>query len=334
MATKDTKDLMEAAADVLNQSRKNASAEPMHKLDAEVVDLGGPKNTDANPLDDSEKIDATKAAKKATAPTTHPSNASAKIEKMKEDVENEDEDSQLDFQEDVQAIFADENLSEDFKIKVSTIFEARVLDRVAQIQEELEEQYNNALADAVESITEDLEEKIDDHLNYVVEQWLDENQIAIESGLRSELTEEFISGLRNLFAEHYIEVPEEKVNLVDELAGKVEELEDQLNEEIERGISYKKSLNESRKELIMQDVCEGLTTTQAEKIEALAESVVFTTEDEYQEKLAVIRENYFPTGRKKVETKHLHEELHDADEKKYVDPMVQAVAGAISRTKK
>lgn len=321
--------LMEAAADILNQSKKNAPAEPMHKVDAEVVDLGGPKNTDAKPLDDSEKIDAIKAAKKATAPITHPSNASAKIEKMKE----ESEDGSEIFQEDIQAIFADEKLSEEFKEKVSTIFEARVLDRVTQIQEELESQYSEALEDAVSKINEELSEKIDDYLNYVVEQWLEENEIAIETGLRSELTEDFISGLRNLFAEHYIDVPTEKVDLVEELAAKVESLEDQLNEEIERGITFKKSLIESKKDLIMRDVCEGLTSTQAEKIETLAESVQFSTEEEYAEKLETIRENYFPSGVKKVETNHLHEEIQDDSKQKYVDPFVAQVANAISRTK-
>lgn len=324
--------LMEAAADILNQSKKNAPAAPMQKLDAEIVDLGGPKNTDANPLDDSEKIDATKAAKKATAPTTHPSAASSKtVDKLtNEDAEN---DSSEIFKEDINAIFANENLSEEFKDKVTTIFEARVLDRVSQIEEELESQYAEALEDAVTNINEELSEKIDDYLNYVVEQWLEENEIAIETGLRSELTEDFISGLRNLFAEHYIDVPTEKVDLVEELATKVESLEDQLNEEIERGITFKKSLIESKKDLIMRDVCEGLTSTQAEKIKTLAESVQFSTEEDYEQKLETIRENYFPTGVKKVETNHLHEAIQDDGKQKYVDPFVAQVANAISRTK-
>ncbi len=140
------------------------------------------------------------------------------------------------------------------------------------------------LEEAVTEIKADLTTKVDDYLNYVVEQWLADNEIAIESGLRAELTEDFIAGLRNLFAEHYIDVPTEKVDLVDELAGKVEELEGKLNEEIERGVGFAKALVESRKNDITREVCDGLTTTQIEKIKSLAESVEFSTEDEYKNK--------------------------------------------------
>ena len=147
--------------------------------------------------------------------------------------------------EDMQALFSDdETISEDFKVKAATIFEARVFDRVAHIQEQMEAEYAGMLAEALEEIKSELTEKVDDYLNYVVEQWMEENEIAIESGLRSEITEDFIAGLRNLFAENYINVPEDKVELVDELASKVEELEVKLNEEIEANIQYKKQLTE------------------------------------------------------------------------------------------
>ena len=190
------------------------------------------------------------------------------------------------------------------------------------------------LEEAVEEIKSDLTNKVDDYLNYVVEQWLADNEIAIESGLRAELTEEFIAGLRNLFAEHYIDVPTEKVDLVDELATKVEELESKLNEEIERGISYAKALVESRKSELTREVCEGLTTTQAEKIKSLAESVEFSTEEEYKEKLETIRENYFPSGIKKADETQLHEQVEEPTEQKAInDPFVAAVSKAISKTK-
>jgi hypothetical protein len=251
-----------------------------------------------------------------------------------------DEKSHMDkmkkkMKEDVDALFGDDStISEDFKSKAATIFEARVMDRVGQIQEELEGQYAAMLEEAVEDIKKDLTEKVDDYLSYVVEQWIEQNEIAIESGLRAELTEEFIAGLRNLFAEHYIDVPNEKVDLVDELATKVEELEGKLNEEIERGVELKKSLTESRKLEVTRAVCEGLTATQVEKIKSLAESVDFSTEEEYKEKLETIRENYFPSGVKKADAAQLHEQVEDADEKKVItDPFVAAVSQAISKTK-
>ena len=341
--------LFEAAADILAGSKKSASAMPPEKLPAEVHDAGGPTPQNYKNDDNSAKI--TPSTKSATAPTTKPSDASAKMEE--EQLEGEviaekmHDDAAEDkammkkmkmkekMKEDIDALFADDStISEEFKGKVATIFEARVQDRVAQIEEETETRYAGMLEEAVESIKNDLTEKVDDYLSYVVEQWMDDNQIAIESGLRSEITEEFISGLRNLFAEHYIDVPAEKVDLVGELAGKVEELEASLNEEIERGIQTKKALVEARKNEITHVVCEGLTATQVEKIKSLAESVEFSTEDEYKEKLETIRENYFPSGTKRADEKQLHEELGDAEDKKVSsDPFVNAVANAISKTK-
>ena len=238
--------------------------------------------------------------------------------------------------EDIHALFADdETISEDFKVKAATIFEARVFDRVAQIQEQLEAEYAGQLEEAVNAIRDELTEKVDDYLNYVVEQWMEENEIAIESGLRSEITEDFIAGLRNLFAENYINVPEDKVELVDELASKVEELEVKLNEEIEANIQYKKQLTEAIKVQLVNEVCEGLTATQVEKIKSLAESVEFSTEEEFVEKLETIRENYFPSGVKKADAAQLHEEVEDdgSDKKVVADPYVASVVQAISKTR-
>ena len=246
------------------------------------------------------------------------------------------EEMRAQMHEDMQALFSDDQtISEDFKIKAATIFEARVFDRVGQIQEQIEEEYASQLVEAVEIIKAELTEKVDDYLNYVVEQWMDDNEIAIESGLRSEITEDFIAGLRNLFAENYINVPEDKVELVDELASKVEELEVKLNEEIEANIQYKKQLTEAIKVQLVNEVCEGLTATQVEKIRSLAESVEFSTEEEYVEKLETIRENYFPSGVKKANVSHLHEEVEDdgSDKKVSADPYVASVVQAISKTR-
>jgi hypothetical protein len=338
--------LMEAAADILASS-KGKGGMPMEKMPGtEVEDLGGPTPQNSKPDDDSNKIHAGKGAKSATAPTTKPSDASAKMEDEELDGEVISEKShdmeekkkmkmKAEMKEDVDALFADDStISEEFKSKVSTIFEARIEDRVTQIEEEIETRYASMLEEAVESVKADLTEKVDDYLSYVVEQWMEENEIAIESGLRAELTEDFIGGLRNLFAEHYIDVPAEKVDLVDELAGKVEELESKLNEEIERGVSYAKALVESRKNEIAREVTEGLPATQAEKIKSLAESVEFSTEDEYKSKLDTIRENYFPSGTKKATEAQLNEQFEETEEKKVInDPFVAAVSQAISKTK-
>jgi hypothetical protein len=348
-----TSKLMEAAAEILAGSKSAAPAMPMQKPEgATTVDMGGPTPQDSKPMDNSNKIDTTKGAKSATAPTTKPSAASSDDQNhpqggKKVMGEEEEQDEELveeenmkkmktKMKEDIDALFAeDANLSEDFKSKAATIFEARVLDRVQQLEEEIESKYAEMLEEAVTTIKDDLTAKVDDYLNYVVEQWMEENEIAIESGLRSEITEDFINGLRNLFAENYINVPEDKVDLVDELAGKVEELEEKLNEEIQVNIDYKKALVEATKSELTRVVSEGLTETQVEKIKSLAESVEFSTEDEYKEKLETIRENYFPSGVKKAAANQLHEKVEDAEDSKkpVFDPFVAAVSNAISKTK-
>ena len=239
---------------------------------------------------------------------------------------------EVEFDDDIDAIFGDENISEEFKSKVSTIFEARVTDRINTIKEEIEAEYSSMLEEAVESIRTDLTEKVNDYLDYIVEEWMKQNEVAIEKGLRTEMVEDFIGGLRNLFAEHYIDVPAEKVDLVDELATKVESLEDKLNEEIQRGIEYKKQLTEAKKIEVIHTVCEGLTSTQVEKIKSLAESVEFSTEEEYQEKLETIRENYFPSGMKKANASQMHEQVEDGSEKPVIkDARMAAYASAISK---
>jgi hypothetical protein len=348
--------LMEAAADILTGSKKSAPAMPPEKLGGEVQDLGGPTPQNAKPDDDSHKI---RAGEKASDNSGHnqstvkmkPSAASPDKQEMlgkgkstmKEEEETEEEmidseeEQEVSFKEDIDALFADDSsISEEFKSKVSTIFEARVLDRVSQIQEQIESEYASMLEEAVEEIRKDLTEKVDDYLNYVVEQWIEENQLAIESGLRAELSEEFIAGLKNLFAEHYIDVPSEKVDLVDELATKVEELEEKLNEEIETNIQYKKAIIESVKRETVYNVCKGLTETQVEKIKSLAESVEFSTEEELKEKLETIRENYFPSNIKKAEQTQLHEKVEDeidTKQKTSFDPIINAVVQSISKTK-
>lgn len=219
-----------------------------------------------------------------------------------EDEDEEDDDKedmkesyQIDMSEHVNALLEGENLSEEFRAKATTIFEAAVN---AKLQEELaalEEAFASTLEEEVQNIQEELASNVDDYLNYVVEQWVSENEVAIEAGLRTELTEEFISGLRQLFAENYIDIPEDKVSVVEELGSTVEELQAKLNEEIERNVELSKVLAESKKTEILNTVVEGLAATQAEKLKSLAENVDFNNADEFTSKITTLRESYFPT---------------------------------------
>lgn len=218
----------------------------------------------------------------------------------------------VDMSEDIDALFAGESeLSEDFKNKAKTIFEAAVSRKLEEQKKIMEQNYAETLAEEVESIKSELAENVDDYLNYVVEQWSAENEVAIEAGLRSELTEEFISGLKNLFAEHYIDIPDDKVNVVEELGAKVEELENKLNEEIERSVNLNKQLNESKVNEILTNACDGLTDTQVEKLKSLAEGIEYSDASEYSQKITTLRESYFPTNVKSDKVLDVAETVSD-----------------------
>lgn len=222
------------------------------------------------------------------------------VEDLEEDAEELDEEDEsyyeIDMSEHVNALFEGEALSEEFKAKALTIFEAAVNAKLQEEVARIEEAFAQTLDEEIESIKEELTSNVDDYLNYVCEQWVAENEVAIEAGLRTELTEDFIAGMRNLFAEHYIDIPDDKVSVVETLGSKVEELEAKLNEEIERNVQLSKVLNESMKSEVLHHVVEGLTTTQAEKLRTLAENVEFTDVEEFAEKLTTLRESYFPTS--------------------------------------
>ena len=322
--------LFEAAAEIL-AAGKGKNAMPAEKLEGEVQVAGGPTPENAKPDDDSHKMTFT--SKSATAPTTKASAASAKMEEEQKDGEVVAEEKTVDLSADIDSLFADDStISEEFKGKVKTIFEARVYDRVAQIEEETEAKYASMLEEAVEAVKSDLTDKVNDYIGYVVEQWMEENQIAIEKGIRSEITEDFINGLRNLFAEHYIDVPSEKVDLVDELANKLEEVEAKLDEEVERNVEYRKALIEAYKTEVTREVCEGLTATQVEKIKALAESVEFSTEEEFKQKLDTIRENYFPSGVKKADGAQLNEQVEEDKPTVITDTFMNSIVQSITKT--
>jgi len=241
-----------------------------------------------------------------------------------------------DMKEDIDALLQGEDLSEEFVSKATTIFEAAVNSRVTEIAEELQSELQEQFSDAIDHLKEEFTTKIDDYLNYMVEEWMKENELAIESGLRTEIVEDFIGGMRNLFAEHYIDIPEEKVDVVSELAAKVEELEEKLNEEMHRSIQFKKEINEHKKLEAVQTVCEGLTQTQVEKLKSLAETVEFTTEEEFADKLETLKEAYAGTSGVKFGEKSALEEGIDVEEVKTErvshDPLIDAVARSISKS--
>jgi hypothetical protein len=248
-----------------------------------------------------------------------------KKEKMKEEV-----------QSDVDALLSGEDLTEEFKTKATTIFEAAVVARASSLVEEVEEALFEEFEVAVEQIKEELSSKLDGYINYMAEEWVKDNQVAIEKGLRAEIVEDFIKGLHDLFVEHYIEIPEDKVDVVEELTNKVEDLEAQVNEQIQSNVELYKALNEHKKNEAVHAVCEGLTQTQVEKMKTLAESVDFTTDEEFADKLVTLRTSYFTEATvKTAERSALNEEVEIEEDKPNaaaVDPMIASIAKSISKS--
>jgi len=260
-------------------------------------------------------------------------------EKPMESKKLKKEDIEIDVKEDIEAIVNGEDLSEDFKTKASTIFEAavsaKVLSEVNQRIEDLETSYKKEITEAKEEHLSTVTEKVDGYLNYVTEEWMKENELAVEKGIRSELVEDFMTGLKNLFTEHYIDIPEEKVDLVDDLFEKVEELEQKLDESINTSVDIKKELAEYRKAETLREVSEGLADTEKEKLGKLADGIDFEDKSQYSEKLEVIKENYFP----KQQSETITEELENTEEEptsseSTTDPIMSKYASALTRLNK
>jgi hypothetical protein len=234
--------------------------------------------------------------------------------------------------EDVDALFNGESLSEDFRVKATTIFEAAVQSRVESIVEDVLSENDAVLIEAIEEIKNEMSAQVDEYLSYAVEEWVNENQVAIETGLRAELVEDFINGLKNLFTEHYIEIPEEKVDVAEELAMTVAQLEEAMTAAAAEKADLVEKLNVANKNEAIRKICEGLTEVQVGKMKSLAEGMEFTTEGDFNNKLAVIRENYFPSKKMTSEVKVLQETAVEEPEVVEASGMMKHYVNAITKT--
>ena len=291
---KDAGSPLKQVKDVVNKGAKGADS------------MKGLKKTDAvkeeEELDNEdfieEEIDETD---EVISEAEHEEEEEGKKKSKKEDEEEDEEDDEeemkeeFDIEEDVNALLSGEDLSEEFQEKARVIFESALRSKVNEIRESLEVQYEERLVEEVQAIAEELEERVDSYLEYVAEEWVNENTLAIETGLKEELTESFLGGLKQLFEEHYVEIPEEKYDVLENMVEKLDDMETKLNEQIERNIQLNKRLSESVADRIFDDISEGLATTQKEKLASLAESVEFESETEYREKLETLKESYFPS---------------------------------------
>jgi len=315
-------------------TRGAKSAEPMQKApnyvpDAgSIEDLGGPTPQNSKPTDDSNKVATpTKTLKKVSdvqhkgAKAADPMPKANKAAMSYEETEVEEEiveseveteevveeetisleekldqiiNSEVDYSDDINALSEGEDLSEEFTAKAKTIFEAAVKAKLVAAMEAMQEQYKNDLVEEVTTIREELTQRVDAYLEYVAGEWIEENALQIESGIKSELSESFMTGLKGLFEEHYVEIPEDRYDVLEGMVERLDEMESKLNEQIERNVQLNQRLSEAVSDTIFNEVTEGLALTQKEKLAGLAEGVEFESESDYRGKLETLKESYFP----------------------------------------
>ena len=313
MSETEVKKEVEAVEEQKSAVNKDAvAAEPTHlKNDAEDLGKAVVKPTDPDGQTAADKVkkvsdQVNKDAKDGSLPkdqkpaSMKEEEAEIEGEEIAEDKE-ESTEMNIDLSDDVKALVStDADLSEEFKEKAATIFETAVKTRIQEQVKVLEAQYEKKLSNETETIKEAMTEKVDSYLNYVVEEWMKENELAVERGIRTEIAEDFITGLKSLFKEHYIDVPEEKYNVLDDLTNQTKDLESKLNEQIEKNVNLTKEVSELNKREAIAEVSEDLTDTETEKFISMAENVEFDSAEKFKEKLETIKESYFPKTKSEV----------------------------------
>ena len=252
-----------------------------------------------------------------------------------DEVVEEEEKIEYSVEDDINALIEGEELSESFREKAATIFEAAINSKVSGIKEELIASYEEKLVEEVASIKEELKDRVDSYLEYVADEWVAENQLAVESGLKEEMTESFISGMKSLFEEHYVTIPEEKYDVIESMVDKLDEMEGKLNEQIEKNVALNKRLAESVSDVVFAEVTDGLAQTQKDKLAGLVDNVEFESETAYREKLNTLKESYFPTKTAQRNTaENLTEETGSTDYTSSVTPSMEAYLKTLTRVSK
>ena len=300
-----------------------APAEPMQASGVPYEDLGGPTPENSRPDDDSNKLETpgktlaqvknvvnARAARAEEVETDEEQEIVAEEETTEEEVVSEEEvteeevvaeaeetaEPEFSIEEDVQALFEGEELSEEFQEKARTIFEAAISSKVNEIKENLQSAYESVLVEEIETIKEGLTERLDAYLEYVADEWIQENALQVEHGLKTEMTESFLVGMKSLFEDHYVTIPEDRYDVIESMVDKLDEMEGKLNEQIERNVALNRRLAESTADVIFAEVAEGLALSQKDKLATLAENVEFESEADYREKLGTLKESYFPSA--------------------------------------
>jgi len=334
-------------------------AEPMQTMaGVSYEDLGGPTPENSKPDDDSNKLKdpagegsyaANLKSVKGVMAKTSKEEVETEEEVVAEDQTSEEEvvaeeevteeevtelpeiTDEVDIDDDVNALLGGQELSEEFREKAKTIFEAALKSKVTELREAMEAHYEAKLVEEVEGMKDELIERVDSYLEYVADEWLQENALQVERGIRTEMTESFLEGMRGLFEEHYVSIPEDKYDVVENMVDKLDEMESKLNEQIEKNIAITKSLSEATGGNILSDVSEGLSSTQKEKLASLAEGVEFESEESYKEKLETLKESYFKAAPKRSDSEVLNESAAAPDVSGSMAAYIQALSHATKK---
>ena len=329
---KDPSMILKQVKDIVNKGAK--PAEPMPKGMKEEEEVEG----DVVAEDEQTTEDQADVVSEEETTESEEQEIVAEEESSEEEevvAEEQIEDS-IDVEEDLTALLEGEELSEEFQNKARTIFEAAIKTKISEVKSELQEQYEKTIVEEVASVKAELAERVDAYLEYVSDEWMSENKLAVEAGLKTEMTESFLTGMKSLFEDHYVTIPEDKYDVLNSMVEKLDEMEGKLNEQINKNVALNKRLAESTSDVILADVSEGLAVTQKDKLASLAESVEFDGEDNYREKLVTLRNSYFPAnpGAPKQQTENLSEGAETGHQQPAVTGSMESYLKAISRSVK
>ena len=330
---KDPSMILKQVKDIVNKGAKPAEPAPKGMKEEEVEVEGDVVAEEEQTTEDQADVVSEEETTESEEQEIVAEEESSEEEEV---VAEEQIEDSIDVEEDLTALLEGEELSEEFQNKARTIFEAAIKTKISEVKSELQEQYEKTIVEEVASVKAELADRVDAYLEYVSDEWMSENKLAVEAGLKTEMTESFLTGMKSLFEDHYVTIPEDKYDVLNSMVEKLDEMEGKLNEQINKNVALNKRLAESTSDVILADVSEGLAVTQKDKLASLAESVEFDGEDNYREKLVTLRNSYFPAnpGAPKQQTENLSEGAETGHQQPAVTGSMESYLKAISRSVK
>ena len=330
---KDPSMILKQVKDIVNKGAKPAEPAPKGMKEEEVEVEGDVVAEEEQTTEDQADVVSEEETTESEEQEIVAEEESSEEEEV---VAEEQIEDSIDVEEDLTALLEGEELSEEFQNKARTIFEAAIKTKISEVKSELQEQYEKTIVEEVASVKAELAERVDAYLEYVSDEWMSENKLAVEAGLKTEMTESFLVGMKSLFEDHYVTIPEDKYDVLNSMVEKLDEMEGKLNEQINKNVALNKRLAESTSDVILADVSEGLAVTQKDKLATLAENVEFDGEDNYREKLVTLRNSYFPTnpGAPTEKSENLSEGAETGHQQPAVTGSMESYLNAIRRSVK